>query len=53
MSKNIGQDISKTLSGKYGQKLFDPAKQSATDLIKTLSKGAIQQSSKSNQWFNW
>ena len=49
MSKNIGKDISKTLSGKYGQKRFDSAKQSATDLIKTLLKGAIQQSSKSNQ----
>ena len=53
MSKNIGKDISKTWSGKYGQKLLDPAKQSATDLIKTVSKAAIQQSSKSNQWFNW
>ena len=53
MSKNIGKDISKTWSGKYGQKLLDPAKQSATDLIRTVSKAAIQQSSKSNQWFNW
>ena len=49
MSKSIGKDISKTLSDKYGQKLLDPAKQSATDLIKTVSKGVIQQSSKSNQ----
>ena len=40
--KNIGKDISKNLSGKYGQNLPDHAKQSATDSIKTVSKREIQ-----------
>ena len=33
---------SETLSGKYSQKLFDHAKQSATDPPKTTSERAIQ-----------
>ena len=37
-AKNMG----KTLSNKYGQKLLDSAKKSATDGIKTPSKRAIQ-----------
>ena len=37
-AKNIGTD----LSNKYGQKLFDSAKKSTTDAIKTASKRAIQ-----------
>ena len=37
-AKNIG----KSLSNKYGQKLFDSAKKSTTDAIKTASKRAIQ-----------
>ena len=37
-AKNMG----KSLSNKYGQKLFDSAKKSTTDAIKTASKGAIQ-----------
>ena len=36
--KNMG----KILSNKYGQKLLDSAKKSATDAIKTASKRAIQ-----------
>ena len=36
--KNMG----KSLSNKYGQKLFDSAKKSTTDTIKTASKRAIQ-----------
>ena len=32
----------KSLSNKYGQKLFDSAKKSTTDAIKTASKRAIQ-----------
>ena len=32
-AKNTGKNISKNLSGKYGQKLLDHAKQSATDSI--------------------
>ena len=41
MSKNVGKNISKSLSGKYSQKLIDHAKQSATDALKTSSKGVI------------
>ena len=37
-AKNIG----KNLSNKYGQKLVDSAKKSATDALKTASKRAIQ-----------
>ena len=37
-AKNMG----KSLSSKYGQKLFDIAKKSTTDAIKTASKRAIQ-----------
>ena len=37
-AKNMG----KKLSNKYGQKLFDSAKKSTTDAIKTASKRAIQ-----------
>ena len=42
--KNMG----KNLSNKYGQKLFDSAKKSTTDAIKTASKN-----SRNNFWFNW
>ena len=34
--------MSKHLSNKYGQKLFDSAKKSTTDAIKTAPKRAIQ-----------
>ena len=37
-AKNMG----KNLSNKYGQKLFDSAKKSTADAIKTASKTAIQ-----------
>ena len=37
-AKNMG----KSLSNKYGQKLLDTAKKSATDSIKTASKIAIE-----------
>ena len=37
-AKNMG----KSLSSKYGQKLLDSTKKSATDAIKTASKRAIQ-----------
>ena len=35
MGKNIGKNISKTLSGKCSQKIFDHAKQYATDALET------------------
>ena len=37
-AKNMG----KSLSNKYGQKVFDSAKKSTTDALKTTSKRAIQ-----------
>ena len=42
MRTNIGKNTSKTLSGKYSQKLLDHAKQSATDTFKLAAKRAIQ-----------
>ena len=42
MGKKVGKRISKNVSGKYNQKLLDHGKQSATDALKTPSKGAIQ-----------
>ena len=41
MGKNIVENITKNLSGKYSQKHFDYAKQSATDAFKNASKIAI------------
>ena len=41
MGKNIGKNISKSLSGKYGKKLLDHAKKFATDAFKTFSKKVI------------
>ena len=38
MGTNIGKNISTSFIGKYSQKLFDYAKQSATDAIKYSSK---------------
>ena len=34
--------MSKNVSSKYSQKLLDHAKKSATDALKTASKGAIE-----------
>ena len=42
MGKNDVKDISKDLNGKYSQKLFDHAKQSATGALKTASKRPIK-----------
>ena len=42
LCKNTSTNISKTVSGKYSQKLLDHAKQSATDALKTASKRANQ-----------
>ena len=44
-ARNIGTHptkVAKSMSNKYGQKLVDAAKNSATDAIKTASKRAIQ-----------
>ena len=42
MSKNIGKNICKYLSGKYSQKLLDHTKPAITDALKTTSKKVIQ-----------
>ena len=42
MGKILVKNISKKLSGKYSQKLFDHDKQSATDELKNSSKRVIQ-----------
>ena len=39
---SFANNMGKSLSNKYGQKLLDCAKKSATDAIKTTSKRAIQ-----------
>ena len=39
---SFAKSMGKNLSNKYGQKLIDRAKKSATDAIKTVSKRAIQ-----------
>ena len=44
-ARNIGRHaakVAKNMSNKYGQKLADTAKKSATNAIKTTSKRAIQ-----------
>ena len=41
VGKNIGKNMNKNLSGKYCQKHFDHAKQTATDAFKTTSKRII------------
>ena len=38
----MNQEIGKSLSNKYGQKLLDSAKKITTNAIKTVSKRAIQ-----------
>ena len=42
MGKDIGKNISNSLSGKYSQKRLDHAKQFATHAIKTSSKRVIK-----------
>ena len=41
-AKNMGKNVSKSLSSKYSQKLLDHSKQFATNVFKTYSKKAIQ-----------
>ena len=42
MGKDIGINISKSMSGKYSLKLLGNAKQSAIDAVKTSSKRVIK-----------
>ena len=46
MDKNLGKNTSEKLSGKYIQKIYDHAKRSATDTIKTSLKKVIQKQQK-------
>ena len=39
---SFAKSIGKILSNKYGQKLVDSAKKSATDALKTASKRVVQ-----------
>ena len=45
--------MGKSLSNKYGQKLFDSAKKCTTDAIKTASKTAIQKTAEATGEFDW
>ena len=51
MDKNIGENISKILSGIYSQKLFDHAKKSAIDALTKSSKRVIQKTAESTSDF--
>ena len=46
MSGNLGKNIIKNLSSKYGQELLDNAKQLATDALKNASRKSIQKTGK-------
>ena len=46
MSRNVGKNIGKNLSGKYNQEAIDHAKTSATDALKTASKEQYQKQQK-------
>ena len=59
MSKNIGKNTSKSLSGKYSpgmlamrQKLLAYAKKSVTDVFKAASKRAIKKIAEASRDFN-
>ena len=43
---SFARNIGKNISNKYGQKLVDTSRKSATDAIKTASKRAIQKTAK-------
>ena len=47
-ARNMGKKISKTLSSKCNQKLFDHDKQSATDALKVASKRSIQKTAEAS-----
>ena len=46
MRRNIGKNISKKLSSKYSQNVFDHAKKSPTDALKTSSKNQFRKQQK-------
>ena len=46
--KNMGEIVSKTISGKYSQKTFDHVKKSAADAPKATSKKSNLKNRRSN-----
>ena len=42
MDRDSGKNITKNLNNKYSRKIFDHAKQSAIDALKSVSKRVIQ-----------
>ena len=53
MAKNVDENISKNMSGKYSQKYCAHAKESATDALKTSSKRFMQKTKETIRDFNW
>ena len=55
MIKNISKNISKILSVSCNQKLFDDAKQSNIDALKTILKGTIEKTAEQTSYEigNW
>ena len=51
--KNMDKNISKSMSGKYIQKLLENAKKSTTDALKTSSKKSHLKNSRSDCCFDW
>ena len=45
---SFAENMGKSLSNKYGQKLLDSAKKSTTDAIKTASKKKISKNGRNN-----
>ena len=45
-AKKLNNNIGKKISGKYSQKNFHQAKESATEVLKNVSKGVIQKIAK-------
>ena len=50
---SVAKSMGKSLSNKYGQKLFDSTKKCTTDTIKTASKTAIQKTAEATGEFDW
>ena len=48
MGKHIAKNINKDLSSKYSQNLLDHTEKTASDAVKTASKGAIQKAAEAD-----
>ena len=51
MGRNIGENINKSLNGKYSQKILDHAQQFVTDTLKMASKRTVQNPAEANGGF--